>query len=130
MLKEHTQSQSKRLIHLDLLRVMAIYLVIFNHTGDRGYTLFISKISSPVSLLYMIASVFCKIAVPLFFMISGALLLRKEETLQELFLKRILRMVVVLFIISIPYYFWLHRSNGLNILDFISFGLFGILPTF
>lgn len=121
MLKNHTQSKSKRLIHLDLLRLLAIYLVIFNHTGDRGFTLFIGKMDSPISLLYMIASVFCKIAVPLFFMISGALLLRKEETLKELFLKRILRMVSVLCIISILYYFWLHRSNGLNIIAFISF---------
>jgi surface polysaccharide O-acyltransferase-like enzyme len=80
------QAKSNRLIHLDLLRLIAIFLVIFNHTGERGYILFISKMGSPISLLYMAASVFCKIAVPLFFMISGALLLKKEESLKQLFL--------------------------------------------
>ena len=118
MLK-HTQSRAKRLIHLDLLRLLAIYLVIFNHTGDRGYTLFVDKIDSPIALLYMMCSVFCKIAVPLFFMISGALLLKKEETLKQLFLKRVLRIAIVLFAVSVPYYYWLHRANGIGVFDFL-----------
>lgn len=112
------QTKSKRLIHLDLLRLLAIFLVIFNHTGERGYTLFISKMNSPISLLYMSVSVFCKIAVPLFFMISGALLLKKEESLKQLFLKRIFRIAIVIVLISVPYYYWLHRSNGIEIGSF------------
>lgn len=114
------QNQEKRLIHFDLLRLVAIYLVIFNHTGDRGYSLFINQTGSPMSLLYMFFSVFCKIAVPLFFMISGALLLKKEESLKQLFLKRVLRIALVLFLSSIPYYYWLHKANGIGIWDFFS----------
>ena len=116
---DHIQNPSKRLIHLDLLRLTAIYLVIFNHTGNRGYTLFLNHIDSPVSWFYMAASAFCKIAVPLFFMISGALLLKKEEPLKRLFSKRVLRIAVVLLLVSIPYYYWLHRANGTGILDFL-----------
>ncbi|MBQ2881076.1 MAG: acyltransferase [Clostridia bacterium] len=116
----HMQNNTKRFVHLDLLRLIAIYLVIFNHTGDRGFTLFVNEIESPISLLYMMASVFCKIAVPLFFMISGALLLKKDESLKQLFLKRVLRIVVVLILISIPYYYWLQRSNGIGLSDFFS----------
>ena len=110
---------SKRMLHLDLLRLLAIYLVVFNHTGDRGYILFINKMSSPISLFYMTASIVCKIAVPLFFMISGALLLKKEESLKQLFLKRVLRIATVLLLISVPYYYWLHKENGIGVFDFL-----------
>ena len=104
---------------MDLLRLAAIYLVIFNHTGERGYTLFAAQMDSPISFLYMMISIFCKIAVPLFFMISGALLLKKEESLKRLFLKRVLRIATVLVLISVPYYYWLHRANGVGILNFL-----------
>lgn len=113
--------KSKRLLHLDLLRLLAIYLVIFNHTADRGFTLFADYMDSPISFLYMFVSVFCKIAVPIFFMISGALLLPKEESLKQLFAKRIARMAVVLLLISVPYYFWLHRANGVSAGSFLSY---------
>ena len=114
-----SKEKSKRFVHLDILRLLAIFLVIFNHTGDRGYTLFIDTIDLPISLLYMAASIVCKIAVPLFFMISGALLLKKEESLKQLFVKRILRIAIVLLLVSVPYYYWLHRANGIGILDFL-----------
>ena len=113
--------KKQRLIHLDLLRLLAIYLVIFNHTGNIGYMLFENRVDSPFYFIYMIASVFCKIAVPLFFMISGALLLSKEETYRQLFLKRILRIVVILLLISVPYYYWLKRSYGISILSFLTY---------
>ena len=105
---------------MDILRLLAIYLVIFNHTGDKGYTFFATTPNGAVSLLCMVASVFCKIAVPLFFMISGALLLPKEETLKQLFFKRILRMVIVLLVVSLPYYFWMCGANGLSVSAFFS----------
>lgn len=111
----------KRLLHLDLLRLLAIYLVIFNHTGDRGYFLFVNSENSPLYFPYMMISVLCKIAVPLFFMISGALLLPKKESLRTLFSKRILRMAVVLFLISVPYYFWLKRAHGMGVSDFFTY---------
>lgn len=110
-----------RLMHLELLRLLAIYLVIFNHTGNAGYKLFETRVDSPLYFAYMMASVFCKIAVPLFFMISGALLLQKEESYRELFKKRILRMVIVLLVISLPYYFWLQRAHGVSILNFFTY---------
>lgn len=114
------QKKSPRLIHMDLLRLLAIYLVIFNHTGTGGYALFASDPSSLTGVLYMTLSVFCKIAVPLFFMISGALLLPKEESLKQLFSKRILRMAIVLLLVSAPYYLLFHESDGLSVSGFVS----------
>ena len=111
----------KRLLHLDLLRLMAILFVIFNHTSDRGYFLFADSIGTGLYFPYMAASVLCKVAVPTFFMISGALLLPKQESLGKLFYKRILRMVVVLVLISVPYYLWLHRAEGLSLSSFLTY---------
>lgn len=117
MVGENLQNKN-RFVHLDLLRIIAIFFVIYNHTGSYGYMLFASCISSPVSVFYLIISILCKIAVPLFFCVSGALLLKKDETLKQLFFKRIFRMIIVLVIVSVPYYYWLHRDNGTGILDF------------
>jgi len=121
MTEIRSEIPKSRLVHLDLLRLLAIFLVIFNHTGDRGYTLFVQHMGTPLHLPYMLASIFCKIAVPLFFMISGALLLGREESYRQLFTKRILRMLLVLIIASVPYYLWMHRSNGLSPLNFLSY---------
>lgn len=118
---DNPRGQSQRLMHLDLLRLLAIYLVIFNHTSNRGYFLFADSVDSVLYFPYMLSSVFCKVAVPLFFMISGALLLPKQESLGRLFSKRILRMLLVLLLISVPYYVWLHRSQGLGVSAFLTY---------
>lgn len=109
-----------RKIHIDLLRILAICLVVFNHTGVNGYFLFIKHTDSVLYMPYMLASIFCKIAVPIFFMISGALLLKKEETILQVFKKRIFRIAVVLIIGSVPYYVWLCRDGAFGVLDFFS----------
>ena len=49
-------------------------------------------------------SAFIKIAVPLFFMASGALLLRKEEPYGVTFVRRILRFAGILAAVSLFYY--------------------------
>lgn len=120
-MQDNISSRPKRLLHLDLLRLLAIYFVIFNHTGNRGYFLFANSTGSGLYFLYMLASVFCKVAVPIFFMISGALLLPKQESLSRLFSKRILRIVVVLLLVSVPYYIWLHRAQGLSLRSFLTY---------
>ena len=111
----------KRLEHLDLLRILAIFMVVFNHTGERGYMLCVGKSDELLYFPYMACSVLCKIAVPLFFMISGALLLPKQESLKTLFSKRVLRIAMVLVLISLPFYVWLHSSKGLGIGAFFTY---------
>lgn len=106
-----------RKVHIDLLRIISIIFVIFNHTGPAGYTLFTTT-TTPLKFLYMAGSVLCKVAVPIFFMISGALLLKKEETLLAVFKKRVLRIAAVLLVASVPYYVWLCRDGAFGVLDF------------
>ncbi len=96
-------AKSKRnLVHIELFRIIAIWLVMFNHTNENGFFLFCSYLGTPVSYyLTMALTIICKLAVPLFFMISGALLLGRDESISTVYSKRISRMVIVIVVISI-----------------------------
>ncbi len=90
----------KRKYFLDFLRIIACFLVIVNHTNS---SIFLS--SNPestrwfISLSYFFVS---KIAVPIFFMISGYLLLNKVENWKKIF-SRIFRIIVVLLACAVVY---------------------------
>lgn len=96
---------TSRKTYIDILRILAIFFVIFNHTQTKGFFLFSLTELSFRYWLYLFLSVFCKIAVPLFFMISGALLIPKEETINVLYRKRILKYCIVIIIFSAFYYY-------------------------
>lgn len=114
--------ETKKLIHIELIRILAAFLVIFNHTGSKGYFLFSSyPFATMPYFIYMAFSVFCKIAVPLFLMISGALLLKKDISLKKIFKDKILRIFIVLLIFTSIFYIRLHvlkYSNIFTIKDF------------
>lgn len=58
---------NKRL-DIELIRIIAVFFVIFNHTGTMGYFLFASYEPRSIQYwIYLFISVFCKISVPLFF---------------------------------------------------------------
>ena len=65
----------------------------------------------------MFVSILCKIAVPIFFMITGALLLKKEEPLRMLFVKHVLIFSLILQVVSLIYYIVL--CDGWSVGDFI-----------
>lgn len=92
---------SARVYFYDFLRILACFLVIVNHTIG---SVFIKHFPSPSSYLSLIYFFTCKIAVPIFLMLTGALLLNRQESLKTLFTKRILRMVIALFVFSFIVY--------------------------
>lgn len=100
------QQVPKRKTYLDFLRIIAIYMVLFNHTGTKGFTFFTISQYSKLYPLYLFIAVFIKIAVPLFFMISGALLLDKDESFKDLLTKRFLKYLVVLICASLNLYIY------------------------
>lgn len=104
-------NQNRDKTYIDILRLISIFLVVFNHTNgfhfpdwtgwwDIGYW------------GILLQNEIVKMAVPVFFMISGALLLHKEETIGQLFTKRILRFLTVMVIIAVvQYLFYCHNQQ-------------------
>ena len=84
--------KEKRKTYFDILRLVAIFLVIFNHTN--GYSLYMES-EGYKTWLYMFITMLTRINVPLFFMISGALLLPKDEKISIVIKERVYRFVVI-----------------------------------
>ena len=99
-------TKDNRVLSLELMRVFAAFFVIFNHTSSEGHFLF--SLYDPQSFqywVYIFIAAFCHFSVPLFFMISGALLLcRNDETRRRSSLKKAFHMLVVLLVWSFLYY--------------------------
>ena len=104
-----------RKLDLELMRVIACFFVIFNHTGENGFFRFSLCDSGSFRFwVYLAVSIFCKFSVPLFFMVSGALLLEREESLGRLWRHRIGKIALVLLAWSFFYYLdevWLGRRE-------------------
>ncbi len=92
--------QTKKL-HIEIMRIIAILFVIYNHTGDYGFMLFRFYPNTDIRYwVFLMISVFCPFAVPLFFAISGALLIPKEEPIKTIWMKRIVKMGIILLVAS------------------------------
>lgn len=83
----------ERMLWADILRILAIYLVLVVHTTFFPTTLNVSTL--PSIALFAIA----KTCVPLFFMLSGALLLSRSEPQATFYKKRLTRFLY-------PFTFW------------------------
>ena len=88
---------SSRRIYLDVLRVLASFLVCYNHSF--AYHLFLEQEAdgSIISWLNVFLSAITTMDIPLFFLISGALLLGKQESYETVWKKRIQRILVLIF---------------------------------
>ncbi len=96
-------------VYYEWIRLTACFFVIFNHL--KGYVLF-QNASGIKQIFYTVISVITKINVPLFFMVSGALLLEKQEDIVTVLKKRISRicLVILLFELGIYTECWLYAS--------------------
>lgn len=83
----------ERNLGFDLLRIIACYLVIINHTNSSVFIENFPSLSGSISLLFFLVS---KMGVPIFFMISGALLLSRDESYKDWLQKRVLRMGIII----------------------------------
>lgn len=121
-------SKSNKHLYIEAIRILACLFVIFNHTGDLGFSMFTTRTPGSRSFwFYLFPSIFCKAAVPLYFAITGALLLGKDEPLSIIWKRRIPRTLIVLFLFSLLYYFSnaeapVHHFNILSFLRTIATG--------
>ena len=90
--------------NLEIIRMVSFILVIVIHVTNyfcRAY----GQITEGEYLFSLVLDTAARISVPCFFMISGALLLGREEPLEKHW-KRLLRFVIALVVWSAVYYFW------------------------
>lgn len=86
---------------LDAMRVIAIMLVLLNHLP--AYTMYY-KGEGLCEVGYLFTALVTRINVPLFAMVSGALLLRREESFGDIWRKRISRMLCVVVVFQMALY--------------------------
>ena len=98
------QRANQRIIYYDLLRIVAIFFVVFRHVFSIEFD------KTPLSKAWCIANAYNSLvprAVPIFVMISGALLLipSKKITYREILTVRIPRLLIAYVFWTIVYYF-------------------------
>ena len=106
----------QRRIDLDLMRIIACFLVIFNHL--EGYHLYMYAGRPLKTWVCMFLTMVTRINVPLFFMISGTLLLGgREESYSRILKKRISRIAAVLVLFTaVLYFIWMaNTSSGFSL---------------
>lgn len=104
---------SKRYIWLDIAKILACFLVIVNHSHGLSKH---AGVTTTVAIFDAVSFAICKIAVPIFLMSTGVLLLQKETTWKKTII-RILRVAVPLLALSIYYYVKIYGKSG-SILNF------------
>ena len=93
----------KRIIWIDLLRIIGMFGVIIIHIA--GNTLNTFKLSGVPSIVYTMIYRLLYFALPLFVMISGTLLLNKDIDYKDIFKKYIKKMVLILLMFGGVYAF-------------------------
>ena len=107
--------------HIDFIRIIAVLLVITNHI-DINYYFYHDTTSNITFLVSLFVTIMCLVDVPLFFMISGALLLPRDESLSYILKKRFSKIFAVLLIFSVFQYIILSlrgRIENQGVFDFI-----------
>lgn len=89
--------------HIEILRTVAIILVLLNHS-DLYYTFYTNTANVITYGASLLISSVCKMNVPIFMMITGALLIPKAESVKTIFRKRLPRMLTVLICCSLSMY--------------------------
>lgn len=106
-------SQKQRKVYLEIMRVIAIVGVYFCHTGTYGVHHYLEASNAAnywLGIFLFSVSQFC---VPLFFLISGAVLLNREETIGYVYRHRVLKMVLALILAIVLQYAWNYYQNPL-----------------
>lgn len=106
--------ESDRSLGMDIARAVACMLVVLLHTGASYFYAF-----GPLWVPAVVFDALGRGAVPMFFMLSGALLLWKEEPILRFYRKRISRIVLPL-VFWTAVYVLAFGDHSVSLLDYIS----------
>ena len=102
----------KREYAFDILRVIAMTMVIIVHVSNV-YSRSFGIISNAAFLISLVFNTISRISVPIFLMISGALLLDREFN-KEKYLKRLLKFLILIIVWDIVYLLWEYLYLGVT----------------
>ena len=110
-------------LHIQYIRILAIIMVILNHS-DFCSTFYKNTNNAVTFSISLFVTCICGIGVPLFLMVTGALLIPKKETIDIIIKKRVSIVVVVLvsfsFMMYNVLYFWGNKEGiDYSFVDFI-----------
>lgn len=115
MLQKSSVTASSRIVWVDLLRFIAIFMVICIHCSDPFNISAEARSNPEYNLWGSLYGSFLRPCVPLFVMITGLLLLPVKQTMGEFYKKRLLRIAAPFLIWSVLYniFPWLTGMLGL-----------------
>lgn len=90
-----------RKCYIDLLKVIAILMVLYNHRGGYYWG---PNVGSPITVFTitkLALAMLCKAGAPLFFIASGILLLGKDESFVYILKYRVSRICIAMLVLSI-----------------------------
>jgi len=104
--------KANKTVYMELLRILACYLVLFNHTSSHvvDYSLAQFSLNGAFATLLLLI---CKMAVPLFLMISGANLIKKQDSAKKS-VHRIVKTFCIILFSSLLYHLYFHKSFSIN----------------
>lgn len=105
------RNQGGKRIYLEVLRIIACFYVIYNHT--EGFHLYLNGDGGIKTFFAYCFSALAKMSVPIFFMISGSLLLTKEKSRK----RRIIQILIIIVISNIMAYIKNNIHIALSVID-------------
>jgi len=97
--------RKETILWIDLIRLVAIFLVVMIHVSGQLTNVW-GKIPEDQWIIADIYGGIARVAVPLFFMISGYLLLPRSESLGAFYAKRMTKILIPLVVWSLIYLGW------------------------
>lgn len=101
----HTTQNKKSLVEVNIIRTLACMLVVFLHSASP-YTGAINKLPPLYWSIDNIYHSFSRICVPLFIMLSGSLILGKQENYKHFFKKKFTKILIPFIAWLTIYYLW------------------------
>lgn len=127
--RARSKMKNNNILWVDFIRVVASFFVVMLHSAAP----LLYKYNNIPPLNWWAGNIYdsaVRICVPLFFIVSGYLLLGKEETIGEFFIKRANKILAPFIVWSILYVFWAHYFDNAGSLTFRSFYSLAISPAY
>lgn len=101
------------IFYLNVLRLLAIFFVVFLHTNSH-FLNNLTNLNTTKQIILIFFDSISRFCVPMFFLISGALLLDKKEKINVFYVKRLKKIILPFLFWCFFYYFWAQKSLTIN----------------